>query len=315
MHLSSLSDSTLRPLHSLIKLPPAHDTAPDPTAYTPLTPKLQLFLYNNQLQSLPTELWNLENLTVLSLRGNNLKVLPAGIGNLRNLEELNLAGNQLRYLPGELLDLLAPKGRLTRLTALPNPFYEYIPWTPAMRQALKARSDFSVFGYQKDLSVGEKPMGFTASSAVARFKFDGTWDPQSAIPPSATLDEGPQPSRSPASHRRTPVPSLFELCLRACSHYTRSQLLPLLPHDLPPSITHALDTITSIQRDEARHCRRCAVCGKDYVLPRAEWIEYWHADASEAINDDHFYPFLKRGCSETCVPVAALPASEPSEQF
>jgi len=96
----------------------------DSDLYAPFTPSLQLFLSRNSLRSLPRELWNLQTLTVLSLRNNALTEIPSAIANLRNLKELNVAGNRLRWLPWELLGLVASRGPLQRLTVLPNPFVQ-----------------------------------------------------------------------------------------------------------------------------------------------------------------------------------------------
>ncbi|CAG7851505.1 SubName: Full=Uncharacterized protein {ECO:0000313/EMBL:CCA70115.1} [Serendipita indica DSM 11827] len=66
-----------------------------------MTP-VQLYLSGNQIATLPSELFRVENLTVLALRNNRLKVLPPAIGALRNLSELLVGGNQLQFLPSEI---------------------------------------------------------------------------------------------------------------------------------------------------------------------------------------------------------------------
>ncbi|KAI8639771.1 hypothetical protein BD408DRAFT_420879 [Parasitella parasitica] len=81
---------------------------------------LQVYLYNNELQSINPVLFWLKNLTVLSLRNNRLKVVPPEIALLENLVELSLGNNQLRQIPAELLRL----NRLSTLSLIPNP---YIP--------------------------------------------------------------------------------------------------------------------------------------------------------------------------------------------
>ncbi|KAF2842758.1 hypothetical protein M501DRAFT_1012156 [Patellaria atrata CBS 101060] len=121
-YLQSISDATIRPLHSLIKHPQVDDRPPSPEGYEPFTPSLKIFLSGNMLRTLPQELFNLDNLTVLSLRNNELTELPPLIFRLRNLVELNIARNLLRWLPWELLHLLGTGKRLKRLTLLPNPF-------------------------------------------------------------------------------------------------------------------------------------------------------------------------------------------------
>ncbi|OCK76444.1 hypothetical protein K432DRAFT_385441 [Lepidopterella palustris CBS 459.81] len=124
LSLTSLSDDTLRPLHSLVRYPRVHNTAPSPEQYDAFTPSIQLFLSGNALRSLPPEMWSLQNITVLSLRNNGLTELPPCIAQLKNLFELNVSGNRLRWLPWELLDLLRSGEGRRRLIARPNPFFE-----------------------------------------------------------------------------------------------------------------------------------------------------------------------------------------------
>ncbi|KAF5362574.1 hypothetical protein D9756_002490 [Leucocoprinus leucothites] len=78
---------------------------------------IHLILSNNLITNLPREFWDLERLTVLSLRGNQLTVLPPEICRLRNLEDLNIANNKLQYVPSELLSM-----SLRVLNLHPNPF-------------------------------------------------------------------------------------------------------------------------------------------------------------------------------------------------
>ncbi|KDQ19116.1 hypothetical protein BOTBODRAFT_484309 [Botryobasidium botryosum FD-172 SS1] len=80
-------------------------------------PGIQLYLAGNRISKLPGELFELRNLTVLSLRSNNLTHLPSSIHLLASLRELNLANNKLTYLPADILSL-----SLTSLAVHPNPF-------------------------------------------------------------------------------------------------------------------------------------------------------------------------------------------------
>ncbi|GLB41785.1 putative leucine-rich repeats, typical (most populated) subfamily protein [Lyophyllum shimeji] len=67
--------------------------------------KLQLFLSSNQISTLPSSLFSLQNLTVLSLRSNRITYIPPEIIGLKNLEDLNIAQNQIKYLPAEMLQM------------------------------------------------------------------------------------------------------------------------------------------------------------------------------------------------------------------
>ncbi|KAH9827388.1 Leucine rich repeat [Teratosphaeria destructans] len=123
--LTVLPDATLRPLHQLIKAAFLDLTqAPSEDEFGPLTPSIQLYLSNNQLTSLPAELFKLVNITVLSLRNNHLSTLPPAIVRLQNLQELNISGNGIRYLPWELLDLLHSPDKERKIHLHPNPLLE-----------------------------------------------------------------------------------------------------------------------------------------------------------------------------------------------
>ncbi|KAF8603848.1 hypothetical protein BDV93DRAFT_126399 [Ceratobasidium sp. AG-I] len=79
--------------------------------------ELQLYLANNCLTMLPSELFALRGLTLLSLRSNKLRELPPAIGNLRSLRSLNIANNELTFLPAEITYLA-----LQTILLDPNPF-------------------------------------------------------------------------------------------------------------------------------------------------------------------------------------------------
>jgi GTPase SAR1 family protein len=70
-----------------------------------------LILNTNQLAELPTEIFQLTKLTELDLSDNELRTLSPHIGRLTNLTELSLGGNGLFSLPQEIV-------RLTNLTYL-----------------------------------------------------------------------------------------------------------------------------------------------------------------------------------------------------
>lgn len=64
-----------------------------------------LSFFSNQISSLPPEIGDLANLTSLFLNGNDLTTLPPEIGDLANLEYLMLSANQIASLPDELWTL------------------------------------------------------------------------------------------------------------------------------------------------------------------------------------------------------------------
>ncbi|KAJ9120206.1 hypothetical protein QFC22_003106 [Naganishia vaughanmartiniae] len=68
---------------------------------------VQLILSNNMLTCLPSTLFQVTNLVVLTLRHNQLTELPGAINELKNLKELNVSNNKIasKTLPPAILDL------------------------------------------------------------------------------------------------------------------------------------------------------------------------------------------------------------------
>lgn len=71
----------------------------------------KLDLSGRNLASLPSEVWQLQNLIWLDLSGNSLTILPAQIGQLQNLTWLDLSSNKFKGLPVTI-------GKLQKLTWL-----------------------------------------------------------------------------------------------------------------------------------------------------------------------------------------------------
>lgn len=327
------------------------------TSYLPFTLFLRLYVSGNYLSSLPTELFMLTNLTVLSLRNNGLTELPESIGNLKNLRELNVAGNRLRYLPWSLLPLLG--NTLDRFTVLPNPLFQGLrfsgrlernrKWSFAkdvegLRSALKRIHEklskeqpedtrqqlrwlselHGVLIQREELNVVLRRRGdplwpvrpvFVAVSEPGFYSSDGAPAKGLTVPPSKlTEDISCVPGRTknqidwvrncePTYGRqgRSATPSLFELALRACRRISNLEALPnILAAEATEPVAAALREAHLAAMDPIE--RKCAFCEGSYVLPRAEWIEYWHyvPDTSVVSADELFLPFLKRACSEQC---------------
>ena len=98
------------------------DARPSSASQTTNGDQVQLYLWDNHLTRLPSALFQVTNLGVLSLRKNHLTHLPAAIGDLRHLRELNVGGNALTYLPAEIQQL-----QLHTFTYVPNPFLPIPP--------------------------------------------------------------------------------------------------------------------------------------------------------------------------------------------
>lgn len=97
MDLSYIRKPTLQPLRNYTK------KAQGKQGSQRLKPKLSLILSNNSLEEVPSEIYHLKNLKVLSLRSNNLTEILSAFSKLTNLEQLNISSNQLPWLPWEIL--------------------------------------------------------------------------------------------------------------------------------------------------------------------------------------------------------------------
>ncbi|KAI1137399.1 hypothetical protein F5Y05DRAFT_69598 [Hypoxylon sp. FL0543] len=117
--IESISNATISQLSILDATPLIDESFP----FEPKKRRIEVYLSNNPLVHAPGALFNLENLTVLSLRNTAIAELPPSIGKLRNLETLNLSLARLRCLPWELLDLMRFPSKLRTLNVHPNPFY------------------------------------------------------------------------------------------------------------------------------------------------------------------------------------------------
>lgn len=66
-------------------------------------PELEI---TGSIRNLSPNLWQLTHLTALYLNDNSLQRIPSEIGRLVNLRALDLSSNKLRSLPAELGDLI-----------------------------------------------------------------------------------------------------------------------------------------------------------------------------------------------------------------
>ena len=80
-----------------------------------------LSLNNNNLETIPPEIFQLKKLKCLLLYNNNLREIPREIGQLKNLEELSLHNNNIKKLPREIGKL----GKLRYLSIRNNNLQEF----------------------------------------------------------------------------------------------------------------------------------------------------------------------------------------------
>ncbi|KAK3363319.1 hypothetical protein B0T25DRAFT_596427 [Lasiosphaeria hispida] len=331
--------------------------APIPTvakdvAFEQRDPSIKLFLSNNSLRQFPSAIFNVDHLTVLSLRANRLTELPPAIASLKNLETLNIAQNKLRSLPGELLSLMKAGSKLTDIQLHPNPFYQ--PNVPNCSSSGADEYEQGTFGPKDDDGMCESWYGFTTSllartpvqfsnrsTVVSRFEFptvsslpthlrklelEELWSLE--IPKAIGGQLGPHLDDVRESMPKG-APSLFELALRAAvGHPDRESAKCVLSEQ-------CVSNHFAAAFDRAAHIsdvggQTCCVCGRDTIMPVTEWIEFRElqrtqvivAGSGESLVENWYSVRVSNNGDEHCVPFVrrgcswnCIPfkASEPSE--
>jgi hypothetical protein len=330
MSLTELSNETIKPLASFVK----QSAAWNPHSFCELTPQLRLYLAQNSLSSIPAEIFNLEHLETLSLRNNKLTQLPTAIRQLKRLRELNLGNNRLPYLPFELLDLLNDSTSLEILSLYPNQFLEptetskvqasaRLPTQLRQSEARHAKSNWLPrYHYRSDVRFLDKTGVLV--KGPARFEMRGRGRVHLADP-----DDVPTPPGAEFSEFSSFAPSLLELSLRTYSKIPNApSMAEYLGRAPPERLAKVLDRAKAVREMEPNG-RRCTVCGREFVVPRTEWIEWWSVERrgggfesqgskTETLlsptaspsrdtfgnppNEVPKVPFMRRGCSWRCSP-------------
>lgn len=307
---------------------------------------------------MPGELFNLERLTVLSLRANLLEELPPSISKLRKLKELNLSQNRLCYLPFEILELFLDTSRLQSLHLHPNPFYEPRFTDPVHDngQGQQVRYKIGLGAARSRLVRGAVCIGFPEQqrrswhaqwkvtyqtrTEVRFIDINGKLLKGPNLPgissvggtcyrlPVADLNDSPEPPES-RGNGLSRAPSLFEVALSSCARSAQlSSLVTYLPDNTPQYMYEAL---AQVQAKKESGGSKCTICGRNFILARTEWIEWWKVskvlgtedaaasaasplrqmenerDASESM-----IPLMRRGCSWLCVPEKSVVEEEPA---
>ncbi|KAK7605710.1 hypothetical protein JOL62DRAFT_529400, partial [Phyllosticta paracitricarpa] len=298
MCLRSIPDEIVQPLAQLIKNPRVGAEVPNEDSYQSFTPSLQIFLSRNELRTVPMAVWNLENLTVLSLRNNKLTEISPAIANLKNLKELNLAGNKLRWLPWELLRLVAPNGELASLNVSPNRFLQGGKFSGTLRfsddhqQMLKNLCDLRAALDDPEQAASHEQIACKSPARPSRVPLETSHLPAPGAGHTPAKDLSNLPNK-------TRVPSLFELALRSAAGTSKPHTLRnLLSDESPSPVIRGLEETERVLNAGGQIC---SICSKPYIQPGAEWVEYWHyADTLVCRADDSFLPFLRRACSLGC---------------
>lgn len=138
--------------------------------------------------------------------------------------------------------------------------------------------------------------------------------PQQAIlPPVANVEDAVMPQVVAGLQGQERCPTLFELALRSCVRSPSFRNIDqILPEHVPDLVTRGVEW----GKKAAEDYKQCSVCWKTYVMPRAEWIEYWHC-APGRPEDLHCsietiaLPFLRSVCSWGCAHPVAIQSRTP----
>lgn len=339
--LTVISNASLRPLASFACIPRVPSI--NEGIFSPLIPHLKIFLSSNLLTSLPGQLFDLENLSVLSLRGNLLQEMPSAIGNLRSLTELNLSQNSLRYLPYEILNLFANGSQLRSFQIHPNPFLTpssssdsrtknlttdeategdfaqtkgMATSQPQWNLKFRGRTETRYFAIDGNLLRGPAFPGDLSEQATT---FSGAENDADTTPGetrnSVPLLDAPDFPPSPDAGYISRAPSLLEVSLNACSQSLQLPYLQALLPDDAPEIMHTL--LSKVATIKASGGNKCTICGRNFIIPRTEWIEWWgitrladdHGLPNASIRPENSrdviestVPLIRRGCSWLCWP-------------
>jgi Leucine rich repeat len=291
-----------------------------------------LSLRNNQLESIPGSISKLVNLRELNLANNQLRWLPwellSLLGPGKSLKKLFLSNNYF-YKGTKRLDdgtdkspWRFPDSKDSLQSNIADLESSGKEKTDVMWQLKLCKSILKTVGASKDISTASDPLWASlayhtvhiASTDVSVFRMDGSIDLRGrarSIPPSiasksvTVLKTHTDSVSRPLSKHASGAPSLLELAIASCARHPEvkvDEMVSYLPSDTPEPLIRALRVAEDARLEGGRIC---SVCGRNYIIPRTEWIEFWHWVPEKAMamdEDEMFWPFLRRGCSTLCVP-------------
>ncbi|KKZ61542.1 hypothetical protein EMCG_03876 [[Emmonsia] crescens] len=299
LNMRTIPAGLLRPIAQFTKYPVIAEMDKMPSLSPPnceqffssFEPFLCLFMTNNQLKTLPAEVFELSNLSVLSVRHNELEQIPGSIGNLTKLRELNVAGNQLSYLPFEVLQLLQTKDtHMRQLTVHPNPFVmpdssNVAEWhcnvasdgRPFTQNEREERNDEATnpplalsAGIRPTLAPGVIPIPILIARGIVQL-FDAEGRPADKNSLSSPFSASSSSSSSSLS------PSLRDFALRA---YNRGpQISHLIDPDTFAGPAIILDLLKRAERVRDAGGKKCSGCARSFVITRAQWVEWWDCES------------------------------------
>lgn len=103
-------------------------------------------------------------------------------------------------------------------------------------------------------------------------------------------------AETPMAKFSSEAPSLFELVLQCAQ---RECDLRALPSGIPKTVDEALKK--AARAVDARN-QRCTTCQRGFIIPRAEWMEFWFSGpcTQTELNSEAVLPFLRTACSWAC---------------
>ena len=149
-------------------------------------------------------------------------------------------------------------------------------------------------------------------TAITYFDNKGALMPNSPLAPSSLPEhqsilapvkfeyKASMPSIADSVAGRSGAPSLKEACLRVCVRNTGfKDIDKIVPADAPQAIWNAIGWAKRTKED---YIKQCSVCWRQYVMPRAEWVEYWHCEPDSLLctTENIAVPVLRRVCSWGC---------------
>ena len=205
---------------------------------------------------------------------------------------MNLTSNNFNWLPFELLQILRTTDDWACSTYHPNPFAIPLRATcPSEDVFASNRNSIHKNRRSEPFEVIRTRIAYLSISGLS---IPG-WTPapsQHVMKETSSIHSAS--SQVPTALQKLYTPSLFEVALRACYRSANLAQLPfLLPDASPPSIPRALKMTWRLK---AAGGQECSVCGRFYIVPRTEWLE-WHWVQGRI-------PFIRRGCSWACAPDA-----------
>lgn len=323
LQLADLPSHTLLQLKTLTKTNAMQEmpSSSQDQAFDSLVPSIKLFLSNNRFKRLAADVFQLENLVVLSVRQNEIKKLPDAFRRLKRLEELNVSGNQLESLPHSILYLIT-RAKLKKLSAFPNPFKDH--------ECGDKNSQFQSAAVNTPALVAESwPIYYWKNGRLANSKEITRQFPQ--LDQSWRSAQHGGIARSPSTPTDH-VASLAELALLECSRH--EELFDHVRNDdfEDPGMINAenkFNTTTGNPFGGSWHTsepladmlrlshkvwleggKNCSVCGREFIIQRAAWCEWYQLsnsvtqsssqDAENTSLSSNVIPFHREACSLSC---------------